>query len=144
MSGDRRPRDQRGSAAVELVLWVPSLMLLVALIVAGGRVWFARAAITDAAYAAARAASLSNDSAQAHQRAQSAFDRSLATAGLACRDRTLRLDTTGFTVPPGQPARIRASVRCVVRLDDLALPASTDLVIEAHGGSPLDTYRERE
>lgn len=143
MSGDHGAPDQRGSVAVELVMLVPSLMILVALIVAGARVWFARATITDAAYAAARAASLSNNPVQAHQRAQSAFDRSLATAGLACRDRTLRVDAAGFAIPPGHSASVRVSARCVVRLDDLSLPATTDLSIEAHGDSPLDTYRER-
>ena len=52
-------RNQRGAATVELTLLVPALLLVVGLLVAGGRLWFARTTVNEAAQTAARAASLS-------------------------------------------------------------------------------------
>ena len=52
------PEDQRGAAAVELTLLVPALLLVLGLLVAGGRLWFARTTVNEAAQSAARAASL--------------------------------------------------------------------------------------
>ncbi len=49
--------DQRGAAAVELALLVPALLLVLGLLVAGGRLWFARTTVNEAAQTAARAAS---------------------------------------------------------------------------------------
>ena len=54
----KRLRDQRGAAAVELTLLVPALLLTLGLLVAGGRPWFARTTVNEAAQTAARAASL--------------------------------------------------------------------------------------
>ena len=55
-SGTRhRERNQRGSAAVEITMLVPALLLTLGLIVVGGRVWFARTTVNEAAHAAARA-----------------------------------------------------------------------------------------
>ena len=51
--------NQRGAATVELTLLVPALLLVVGLLVAGGRLWFARTTVNEAAQTAARAASLS-------------------------------------------------------------------------------------
>ncbi len=47
--------DERGSASVELTVMVPALVLMLGLIVAGGRVWFARTTVNEAAHSAARA-----------------------------------------------------------------------------------------
>ena len=65
-------RDQRGSAAVELTLAVPALMIILALLVAGGRLWFARTSVADAAYSAARSGSLARTAGEAQSDAQSA------------------------------------------------------------------------
>ena len=67
----RRRRDQRGSAAVELTLAVPALMIILALLVAGGRLWFARTSVSDAAYSAARSGSLARTAGEAQSDAQS-------------------------------------------------------------------------
>ena len=50
--------DQRGSVAVEVALLAPALVLVLGLLVAGGRLWFARTTVVEAAQASARAASL--------------------------------------------------------------------------------------
>ena len=58
-------RDQRGAASVELVILVPVLVLMLGLLVAGGRLWFARATVVEASQSAARAASLARSSGEA-------------------------------------------------------------------------------
>ena len=63
---DRTPsRDQRGSATVELTLLVPALLLMLGLLVSGGRLWFARTTVNEAAQTSARAASLARTATQA-------------------------------------------------------------------------------
>lgn len=136
-------RSERGAAATELALLAPVVLLVVALMVAGARVWFARAAVTDAAYAAARAATLEHSAGPAR-----ASGEAVARAGLEgvpCATHTLVLDTSGFAVAVGQPARVTASVTCAVELADLfglGIPGS--LTVGASSASALDTYRRRE
>ena len=43
------PKNQRGAAAVELALLVPALLLILGLLVSGGRLWFARTTVNEAA-----------------------------------------------------------------------------------------------
>ncbi len=52
-------RSERGSAALEVAIGAPVMLLLVVLVVAGGRVALARQTVTAAADSAARAASIS-------------------------------------------------------------------------------------
>ncbi|WP_198671964.1 TadE/TadG family type IV pilus assembly protein, partial [Desertihabitans aurantiacus] len=42
-------RGDRGAAAAELALVVPVLVMIIGLVVAGGRLWLARQAVEDAA-----------------------------------------------------------------------------------------------
>ena len=55
------------------------------------------------------------------------------------------MDTTGFSVPVGEPAQVSATVTCAVRLSDLTavpgMPGSRALT--ATFTSPLDPYRAR-
>jgi hypothetical protein len=55
------------------------------------------------------------------------------------------VDTTGFSVPVGEPAQVSATVTCAVRLSDLTavpgMPGSRALT--ATFTSPLDPYRAR-
>jgi hypothetical protein len=54
------------------------------------------------------------------------------------------VDTSGFRVPVGLPAQVRATVTCVVALGDLALPGFPgSRTVTATAVSPVDTYRER-
>lgn len=140
----RRLWHERGSAAVELTLAVPALMIILALLVAGGRLWFARSSVADAAYSAARSGSLARTAGEARSDAESAADRSLDTAGLRCASRTVSVGTAGFAVPVGTPATIDATVTCVVPFADLTLPGMPgSIVLLAEGTSALDTYRGR-
>ena len=144
MISPRRPRDDRGSAAVELTLAVPALVIMLALLVAGGRLWFARASVTESAYAAARAGSLSRTAGQAGGDGERAAARSLDTAGLRCSTRRSTSTPAVSESPSEVRPRLRATVTCSVPFADLVLPGMPgSITLRASGQSALDTYRGR-
>ena len=49
----RPSAPRRGSVSVELAVLVPALMLVLGLLVAGGRIWFAKTTVNEAAHTAA-------------------------------------------------------------------------------------------
>jgi len=137
-------REERGSVTVELALLVPALVLVLGLLVAGGRIWFARTSVAEAAQTAARAASLARTAPAASSAGQDAGRASLATAGLRCSSASVQVHTAGFAVPVGAPATVRSSVRCTVPLQDILLPGLPgSLLLSGEGASALDTYRGR-
>jgi Flp pilus assembly protein TadG len=147
-SGGERPthdrRSERGAATVELALIIPALMLFVALLLAGGRLWYARTVVAEAAYAAARAGSLSRAAAEAQLAGDSAGRQSLATAELECTQVRVWVTTAGFRVPAGRPATVTATIRCSVPLTDVALPGLPGRIeLDGTGSAALDTYRSR-
>ncbi|HEX8508287.1 MAG TPA: TadE family protein [Propionibacteriaceae bacterium] len=137
-------RQQRGSASVELALVVPALVLMLGLMVAGGRLWFARTIVVDAAQTAARSASLARTAGQAAADGRSAARQSLATAGLRCDNPSVTISTAAFAAPAGTPASIDSTIICVVPFADVLLPRMPGSVtVTASGTSALDTYRSR-
>lgn len=140
----RWARDQRGAATVELALVAPALLLMLALLMAGGRLWYARTVVAEAGYAAARAGSLARTAAEAQRAATSAGRQSLATAGMDCRQVKINISTAGFRVPAGTPATVTATIRCTVPLNDVVLPGLPGRIeLDATGAAALDTYRSR-
>jgi Flp pilus assembly protein TadG len=140
----KRLRDQRGAAAVELTLLVPALLLTLGLLVAGGRLWFARTTVNEAAQTAARAASLARSADSAASAGREAGTQSLATAGLHCRSTSVLINTAAFEVPPGTPATVTSTITCILDFSDVLLPGwpgSTELT--GRGSAALDTYRGR-
>ena len=136
--------DQRGAAAVELTLLVPALLLLLGLLVAGGRLWFARTTVNEAAQTAARAASLARSASAATVAGQDAGSQSLATAGLHCRMTSVSISTAAFSVPAGSPSTVSSTILCSVDFSDVFLPGwpgSMELI--GRGSAALDTYRGR-
>ena len=143
MTGWPRGSDG-GSASLELVLLTPALMGLLGLLILAGRVALASNSVEQVADEAARSASISRTAAGARRAADDGARRALAQQNLRCSAVTVTLDTTGFTVPVGVPARVRATVTCTVNLSDLALPGFPGArTVTATAISPLDTYRER-
>lgn len=137
-----RGRTERGAASVEIALLAPVVLLVVAVMVGGGRVWLARSAVTDAAQSTARAATLENNAGLAQTRARAVG--AAALEDVPCARHSIAVDTAGFGVPVGNPANVTARVSCVVDLADLVgfgLPGS--LTVEASAVSALDTYRRR-
>lgn len=139
-----RRTDDRGSAAIEAAVLAPPLLALIALAIIGGRIQIAGGAIEAAAHDAARAASISRTASDARLHAYAAASATLEQQGLHCARLSVALDTSGFSVPVGQPATVSASLTCVVDFSDLitdGLPASTTL--HARFTSVLDTFRAR-
>uniref|UniRef100_UPI000DF7A9AF TadE/TadG family type IV pilus assembly protein n=1 Tax=Desertihabitans aurantiacus TaxID=2282477 RepID=UPI000DF7A9AF len=137
-------RGDRGAAAAELALVVPVLVMIIGLVVAGGRLWLARQAVEDAAAGAARAASLARSPVAARQAAQEVVRSNVRTHGLDCLALDVAVDPSGFGRSPGAGGTVDVSVSCTVGLSDVVvpgLPGSTELT--ADGRSALDTYRGR-
>ncbi len=135
-------RDERGAAALEFVIVVPALLLIIGLMVAGGRLQHARATVTGAAESAARAASLARSAPVARSDAQAVV--ASETAALGCvGGPTVTVDTRGFAAPLGRQASVRVEVRCAVPLLDLAVGLPTTVSIHTESESVLDRYRGR-
>ncbi len=139
-----RPDDDRGSASLEFVVLAPALLALIGLLIVGGRVAVANNSVEQAADEAARSASISRTAAGARVAALDGARRALGEQGLHCSSIGVDLDASGFAVPVGVPAQVRATVTCVVRLADVAVPGFPgSRTVTASAVSPLDTYRER-
>lgn len=137
-------RCDRGAVAVELALVVPALVLVLGLLVAGGRLWFARTTVVEAAQSAARAASLARSAEGAGAEGRAAGQASLGTAGLVCSATSVQVETAAFAVPVGTPATIRSTVGCTVSLGDIVLPGLPGAIrLTGQGAAALDTYRSR-
>jgi len=143
-SSSKRVRNQCGAAAVELTLLVPALLLTLGLLAAGGRLWFARTTINEAAQTAARAASLARSADSAASAGREAGTQSLATAGLRCRSRSVLINAAAFGVPPGTPATVASTISCILDFSDVLLPGwPGSIELTGHGFAALDTYRGR-
>ncbi|MGI3780368.1 MAG: TadE/TadG family type IV pilus assembly protein [Janthinobacterium lividum] len=139
-----RHRRETGSVAVEIALLAPALVLVLGLLVAGGRLWFARTTVVEAAQTSARAASLARGAGEASRAGEDAGRQSLATAGLRCASSSVQVSTAAFAVPVGTPATVTSDITCAVGFGDVFLPGipgSIDLA--GRGSAALDTYRAR-
>ena len=135
---------ERVSTTLELVVWAPGLLLIVALLTVAGRVNGANAAVEQAATDAARTASIARTSSAARTAATASAQATLTGQGLQCTGTIVTVDTAGFAAPPGQPATVTATVTCPVRLADLAVPGLPGTRTVTHTAvSSLDTFRER-
>jgi Flp pilus assembly protein TadG len=138
------PQNEGGAAAVELTLLVPALLLVLGLLVVGGRLWFARTTVNEAAQTAARAASLARSAGAAGSAGREAGAQSLTTAGLHCRATSVLINTAAFGVPVGTPATVTSTVLCFVNFSDVFLPGwPGSMKLTGRGSAALDTYRAR-
>jgi Flp pilus assembly protein TadG len=131
-------RDERGSAAAELTLLTPLLILLLLFVVLCGRLADTKLRINDVAHQAARAATLARTPSQATANAQSTANAALASAGINCQSLTISTDTQGLR--PGSTVTVTLS--CTVGLGDLTLlgvPGSR--TFQSSFSSPVDVYR---
>ncbi len=138
-----RQDDQRGSAAIEAAIGAAAFVLFLSLAILGGRTAVAHQAVQAAATDAARAASIARTSGEAAGKARTAAAATLANQQLRCSGQIVTIDTSGFTVPVGQPASVSATVTCDVIAADLGIPGRGSIRVEATMTSPLDTYRGR-
>ncbi|MFD5317591.1 TadE/TadG family type IV pilus assembly protein [Streptomyces sp. NPDC127098] len=127
----------RGSAAAELVLLIPALLLVLYLIVYSERGPESRMRLDDAAHQAARAASQARTPAAAIADAESTATAALARAGISCR--TFTVEMVG-SLQPG--STVTVDIACSVGLEDLSmLPLPGTTVLEADFAAVVDRYR---
>ena len=140
----RLGRRDTGSGTVEMVILAPCLILVLLLVIAVGRIAGANNTVDAAAYAAARAASISRSAPAARAAAYTAANTALTQQGVFCSGLQVNVDTSQFSTPAGQPASVTADVTCPVPLSDLGL-ANLSGTKDVHGRavSSIDTYRER-
>jgi Flp pilus assembly protein TadG len=130
-------RTERGSAAIELTLVTPALLVLLLFVVFVGRLVQARASVDTAARDAARAASIAPGPDSAATAGQSAASADLDTGSTTCRHLTVDVDTADFRLG----GIVSATVTCTVDLGDLGLlsvPATKS--ITSTFAEPVDTY----
>ena len=132
-------RDERGAMAIEAVLLTPVLVAAIILIAAGARYVDASGQTNHAAYAAARAASLTTNQEAAVQAGKKAAEDSMTVRGRACAELKVDIDAGDFS--PG--GSLRATVSCKADLSDLVgigLPGSKTFTFTAV--VPLEQHRD--
>jgi len=136
------PRDERGSSAVETLIMATAAMSLVLIVVASGRYVDGSAQANDAAYAAARAASLETAPGPGYAAGRQAAMRSLAARGKSCQN--LQVSFAGTNFNPG--GDLTAEVTCTVNLLDTGA-LGRQLGLQPHRSFteravvPIETYR---
>jgi hypothetical protein len=134
-------RGERGTAAVELVLLAPVLVLLIAVVVAAGRMVETKSAVMSVAREAARAGSEAPDAATAYDEALDTAHDVAAGLGLDPERLVVSQDDSGFR--RGAPYVV--SVSYEVPLSDLpglgVLPGS--VVLEAQHAELIQRFKSR-
>lgn len=130
-----RVRD-RGSAAVELTLLTPLLMVFVLFVVHAGRAGSVYEQVRHAADQGARAASLVG-SARRADAARQAVSADLRRNGAACTGPTVAV-TEGLI---GRVHSVRVTVSCTIDTTGLSLLGTTRRAVEAHSIEAIDVFR---
>lgn len=122
-----------------MALLMPVLLMALMFVVVAGRVGNTHAEVTGAARDAARAASLESSFPEAEAAAVAVASATLADRDVECGNLTVVLDPARPFVAGGQ---VSVSVRCEVRLSDLAIPGLPGhRVVAADSTEPIDAYR---
>ncbi|MEU9272485.1 TadE family protein [Streptomyces sp. NPDC048251] len=140
----RRLRGDEGSVAIEAAVIVPSLIMLLCLAIAGGRIVTSGSKIDAAAEDAAREASIHRTAAAAQSAAHAAAAESLNDQGITCTSASVSVSTGGLSVPVGQVGTVSVTVTCTVSLSDLLLPGVPGTrTLTSTATSVVDQYRQR-
>ena len=133
---------QRGAAAVEAALILPSLLMIAAMTTGGWRLSEVRADAQSAAEVAARAGSVASTVGEGHAVGQRVAMTELA--GTRCSDPAIIIDSSALALPAGSTGVTSARVRCTVRLSDLLVPGMPGAFhVESTAHSTVDSHRER-
>jgi Flp pilus assembly protein TadG len=140
----RKLGNQRGSIVIELALLLPVMMLVLSSAWVANRTSFAARIVDAAAYASARAASLSRDGDTARARATTSATDTLALQDLHCSQLTIDVDVSQFARRVGPPANVTVTLVCVVNMADIAMPGMPgERTVWGRYTSPIDQYRAR-
>lgn len=135
-------REDRGSASAEVVVLIVGLFAVVMVLFYAGRTLLTYRDVTNAAYQAARDASIARNAGDAATTAQSTAETMLADTVLQCTP-TTTVDVSAFGTDPGQEGTLSVQVDCQVNVADLPLIGVSTVRMSATSTSPIDTYRER-
>jgi Flp pilus assembly protein TadG len=125
----------RGSMSVEFALLAPAFIVLMLLLVLGGRVVEAQGQVDGAARDAARAASVQSDSDSVPAAIQNAADGDLYTSGhTVCKQAPQGKWTAGNDA-------VSVTIQCTVNVS--FFPGLHSVTMTGHAVAPLDTYVER-
>ena len=140
----RKRKNQRGAVSVEAALLVPLFVLVMSVAAAGWRISWAHTQVAGAAQAAARAASLKGDAAQAHVTVIAIVQADLKTAGVHCSDIVIRDDVAAVAQLTGTSGVVSVGVQCTVRLGDLLVPGLPgSIVVNGQATEAIDTFSRR-
>lgn len=132
----REPGGDRGSAAVEMVLLTPLLIVLVLFVVHAGRSAEGLSELRHAADQGARAASLVARIRMASA-AGDAVRRDLAASGSSCELPTVMVRVQALTYG----SSVRVEVRCWVSNIGLGLLGTRRMLLSANSTEIIDRYR---
>lgn len=136
---------ERGSSSAEIVILAPFFFMILGVLLALGSFATGQQAVTTAAHASARAASLATSQEDAAHRVESAFASELQQRGISCTNVSVDVDATAFATAPGQTSSVRSTITCTLPYAEVipvpGLPGTRTITVEST--SPLDTYRER-
>lgn len=138
LSRHRHDRGEQGTAAIELVLVAPVILVIFLFVIGLGRMAHARQQLESVAADSARAASLERNTSQSASAAMAAAQRSLGEAGVSCTDLAVNVDLSSYQ--PG--GRVTVTVSCKTRLSDVGMagfPGSKTFT--AKSTVPIETYR---
>jgi Flp pilus assembly protein TadG len=133
---DRRRSSNMGSAALELVLLTPVLVVLMLFIVFAGRAGEGMSELRHAADQGARAASQASRT-RMHQAARTAVLVDLKTSGLSCVDPGIALGTTTTTLGTS----VTVTVTCRVSDVGLSLLRVGSKTLRASSTEIIDRFR---
>jgi Flp pilus assembly protein TadG len=127
----------RGSMTLEFTLLFPAFILLVLLLVMGGRIVEAQSQVDGAARDAARAASVQVYAADVAPAAEQAAQSDLDPSGHDMCRRAPQVAWTGGSAA----GEVSVTVQCTINLS--FFPGMGSLTMTGHALAPLDTYAER-
>ncbi|MCE2764440.1 MAG: pilus assembly protein [Ilumatobacteraceae bacterium] len=129
-------RRDRGSAAVEMVLLTPLLVLLLLFVVHVGRAGDGMTAVRHAADQGARAASMVSSGRMADV-ARRAVEKDLARADHSCADPSVSVRTSVV----GETTWVTVQVVCSTSFDGLSLLGAGGVRMSASSTEIVDRYR---
>lgn len=144
-SAPSESRIDRGSISVELVILLPVLLVILGVIMAGGRIWQTRSGLSATAASAARLASQQKNPSLAVSAADDLVRGDLATLAIPCTNLRIVTEASGLAKPAGTAGSVRVDLSCAVPLADLLVPGLPGS-ITVHGAAnhAVDTFREKQ
>lgn len=135
------PRSERGTAAVEMVMAIPVLVMVLALVVSAGRLVGTKTALATVAREAARAAAAAPDASAA--RSRGAERARQVAGGLGLSPTRLRITQRPGAFARGGIYEVRVSYRVgLLRTPFLAAIPSSAVLASTHA-EPIEAYKSR-